>query len=67
MREKPADGEIMFAAGILAGSLNDLKGYSVAQEQVRHVVQWLIALVDHPALHDVRSVYTEMEEEGAKG
>jgi len=44
-QEKPADGELMFAAGMLAGSLNDLKS-SVAQAQVKRVVEWLISLVE---------------------
>jgi len=44
-QKKPADGELMFSAGILAGSLNQLKS-SVAQDQVRRVVQWLISLAE---------------------
>lgn len=32
-QEKPADAKLMFVAGILAGSLKDLKGYLVAQEE----------------------------------
>lgn len=44
-QKKPADGELMFAAGILAGTLNHLNGL-VAQEQVRRVVQWLISLAE---------------------
>ena len=35
-QEKPADGELMFAAGILGGSLN----------QVKRVMLWLISLVE---------------------
>ena len=44
-QKKPANGELIFAAGILAGSINQLKG-SVAQEQVERVVEWLISLVE---------------------
>jgi len=51
-QEKPADGELIFAAGILAGSINQLKG-SVAQEQVERVVQWLISLVAREETEDV--------------
>jgi len=40
---KPPDGELIFAAGLLAGSLDRLKG--PVQEQVERVVQWLISLV----------------------
>lgn len=43
-QEKPTDGELMFAAGILGGTINQLNG-SVAQEQVERVMQWLISLV----------------------
>jgi len=44
-QKKPADAELMFAAGLLAGSINQLKG-SVAREQVKHVVDWLNYLVE---------------------
>lgn len=44
-QKRPADSELMFAAGLLAGSRNHLNGL-VAQEQVKHVVDWLIYLVE---------------------
>lgn len=47
-QKKPLDGELMFAAGILAGSLDNLKGHTVAQGQVKHVVEWLISLAEEP-------------------
>jgi len=43
-QKKPADAELMFAAGLLAGSLDHLKG--PGQEQVKRVMLWLISLVE---------------------
>ena len=44
-QKKPADGELIFAAGLLGGSLNYLKS-SVAQAQVKRVMYWLISLAE---------------------
>ena len=46
-QKKPADGELIFAAGLLGGSLNYLKS-SEARAQVKRVMYWLISFTASP-------------------
>lgn len=45
--EMPDTGELMFAAGVLAGSVGDLDGNPVAQKWLKNVFEYLIYLDEH--------------------
>jgi len=51
-QKKPADAELIFAAGILAGSIDHLKA-PVLRDPIERVVQWLISLVAVEETEDV--------------